>query len=326
MKVRFFILYILLTVIFFACNSRVEIEQTSPKFNFPSDTIFTSHNDTLHVRGSFPNGFRVDSISAGDTAHFRIDIDGVFNQLTEIRIALSVADTIAELLFLDQAHMDSTFLSSSDFQAGIFHVAGGRTRIPFIFSYAAIQTSRNADLILTAHSDADEYNDENSFTLRVPIKRTPAPQFTLPENTFITDNNDTLQVSIVSSLHRLGAITVGDVVELQIAVSGVRNNLTLFKLTPRNPADTLKLPAEIIIPNASELSHIFPSIIWHENGVIEFEMDGNFSELTFTFKLYAKEASEDFGIIFEAHSDALFDYGISRFELRTPIQDLVSEE
>ena len=322
MKVRFLILYILLALVFFACSSRVEIEQTSPKFNFPTSTVFTSQNDTLRIRGSFRDGFHMDSIAAGDTAHFRIDIDGVFNRLTEIRIELKNAN--AELLF-DQAYLDSMFLSSSDFQAGVFRVAGERTRIPFLFSYAAIQTSRNASLKLTAHSDADEDNNENSFTLRVPIKRTPAPQFQLP-NTFITDNNDTLQViRVVSATHRLDAITIGDAVELQVTISGVRNNLTLFKLTPRNPTDTLKLPAEIILPDKSVLDQLFLSVSECENGSFEFEMDGSFSELTFSFKLYAKEASEDFGIIFEVHSDALFDYGISRFELRTPIQEIPSE-
>jgi len=257
----------------------------------------------------------MDSIAAGDTAHFRIDIDGVFNRLTEIHIELENAN--AELLFLDQAHMDSTFLSSSDFQAGIFRVAGERTRIPFLFSYVAIQTSRNASLTLTAFSDADEYNDENSFTLHVPIKRTPAPQFSLPYNTFITDNNDTLQVSIVSALHRLDAITAGDAVELQITVSGVRNNLTLFKLTPTNRTD-----AEIMLPDKSVLDQLFLSVSEHENGGFEFEMNSGISEFTLSFKLYAKTASEDFGITFEAHSDALFDYGISRFVLRTPIQEM----
>lgn len=313
MKIRFLILYILFAVIFFACNSRSGIEQTSPKFNFPPGVV-TSYNDTLRIRGSFTAGFQMDSIAAGDTAHFHIYIDGVFNRLTEIHIELENAN--AELLFLDQAYLDSMFLNSSDFQAGIFRVAGERTRIPFLFSYAAIQTSRNANLILTAYSDADEDYDESSFTLRVPIKRTPAPRFSLPENNrFITDNNDTLQVSIVSAIHRLGAITVGDAVELQITVSGIRNNLTLFKLTSTNRTD-----AEIILPDASELDQLFLNTSDCENGI--FRMDGSFSELTFSFKLYAKEANEDFGIIFEAHSDALFDYGISRFELRTPIQEM----
>ena len=316
MKIRFLILYVLLAVVFFSCNSRSGIEQTSPKFNFPTDTVFTSQNDTLRIRGSFRqnDNFRVDSIAAGDTAHFRIDIDGVFNRLTEIHIELENAN--AELLF-DQAYLDSMFLSSSDFQAGIFRVAGERTRIPFIFSYAAIQTSRNANLKLTAYSDADEYNNENRFTLRAPIKRTPAPRFSFPYNQFITDNNDTLQIRTVSGVRRLDAITVGDAVEIQITVSGVRNNLISFKLTPTNCTD-----AEIKLPDKSILDQLFSSISERENGVFEFEMDGSFSEFTFSFKLYAKEASEDFGIIFEAHSDALFDYGISRFELRTPIQEV----
>ena len=308
MKPHYCILFIFLALIFFACNSTEKIEETSPKFNFPTDTIFTSYHDALRIQGSFRTGFHMDSVAAGDTAWFRIDINGVFNRLTEINVALS-DNSVAELLFLDQAYMDSTFLSWSNFSAGQFLVTDGKMRIPFKFGYHAIQFSRNVSLTLTAHSDANDDNNTNNFTLCLPIKRTPPPQFTFPTGTLVTEQNDSLQIRIVSGIHRLDAMAIGDAVELNIEISGMRNNLTRLKMTPRNYRD-----AEVQILDTSKfLTSDF------ERGI--FEMDGSFSTLVLPLKIFAKEASEDFDIIFEAHSNALFDYGISKIELRIPISE-----
>ena len=306
------ILFILSALVFFACSSTAEIKETSPKFNFPTDSVFTSQLDTLRIRGNFQTGFRMDSIAAGDTAWIRVDIDGVFHQLTEINFVLSDS-SVAEILFPDQAYIDSMFLSPPNFAEGQVFVAGSRTRIPFQFAYRAIRTNRDVSyLTLTAHSTAGENHSVNNFRLILPIKRTPAPQFSLPTNTLVTEQNDSLRISLISGLYRLDPLTVGDAVEVSIEISGVRNNLKKLIVTPTNAEDAetewnIDTSEVSIMPNSGE------SVV--------FEFTNSPRTLTLPFKISANAENRYFGITFEAHSDALFDYGVRRFEFRTPIID-----
>ena len=318
MKIHSFVLYILIISVFFSCSHSEKITQTSPKFHFPINTVFTSYCDTLRITGSAKNGFQMDSIAAGDTAVFCVDIDGVFHQLTEINIALS-EDSVAELLFLDAAYMDSLFLSSSRPEEGVFYPVENKMRIPFYFRYCAKKASKNVKLTLTAFSEAGKTDHTNQFTLKVPIKKTPAPEFYFPSDTVFTENNDTLRIRYVSSVYRLDALSVGDAVELKIIISGVRNNLKRFTLTPSNRTD---VELELLAP--AELDQMFLNTSDYENGI--FEMDGSFSTLSFPLKLRAKQANEDFSLVFEARSDALYDYGIRRFELKVPIEAIPEEE
>ena len=309
MKYPFFALLIFFA---FACRPTAPIDETSPKFNFLTNIVPTSQRDTLLIRGNLRDGFRMDSIFAGDTAWFRIDIDGVFHALTEITISLSDNSRAEILLFPDQAYLDSTFLNFSDFTAGQFLVAGGRTRIPFKFGYHAIQSGANT-LTLEALSQASDDYSTNNFSLSLPIRRTPPPQIRFPMGTtIVTEQNDSLQITIVSALHQLGALAIGDAVVLNIEIDGVRNNLTRLTMTPTNRTD-----AEITVLDTSNF------VTYNFAGdTLRMEMDGTFRKLELPIRVYGMSANEDFGIIFRAYSDALFDYGVRRMELRTPIREL----
>ena len=305
MKYAFFVLLILFV---FACRPTAPIEETSPKFNFPTDSVFTAQHDTLRIRGNFRDGFRMDSIAAGDTAWFHIEIDGVFHALTEITVSLSDNSVAELLLFPDQEYINSTFLSSSDFANGQFLVAANQRRIPFKFGYHAIQFSRNSRLTLTAHSEAPDNYNTNNFSLLLPIKRTPPPQIAFPSGTLESEQNESLQIRFISGLHRLDAMKIGDAVVLNIEISGARNKLTRLSLTPTNRIDV-----EITILDNS---------MFTENSDVEnldFEIKENIRYFTVPIQVRGVQANEDFDIVFRAYSDALFDYGVRKVVLRTPV-------
>lgn len=316
---RLFILSCCLSVLFFiSCSQSEKIDRTTPKFNFPNDAVFTAYKDTLRLKGTFRNGFQIDSIAAGDTAYFRIDIDGVFHDLTEIDIALSLGDSIAELLFLDKAYMDSLFLSSSNYEEGKFYLAEGKKRIPFYFQYAAKKADKNIQVDITAYSNADADNNTNHFQLKVPVKQTPPPKLYISSDTIYTANDDTLKIRTVSSALRLDPITIGDMAYFYILLDGDHNNLKRFTLTPTNRTD-----AEIVLPDEDELDRYFLATSDYAAG--KFDMDSSRLLQPFSFGLRALSGNDDFKLTFEIESDALHAYGISKFELYTPIK-VVEEE
>ncbi len=325
MRTGLFITYSLIaSLVFFSCSRSDKLTETSPKFSFVSDSVFTTYKDTLRIRGSYSNnsGFYMDSIAAGDTAAFMIDVDGVFHTLTEINISLSPGDSVAEILFPDNNYKDSLFSGSSDFEQGILYPATENTRVPLRFLYSTKKASKDITLNLTAYSEASDENNTNHFTLKVPVKRTPAPVITVLNDTIYTTGNDTL---IIRS-NQLQGFTVGQTASFTIHIDGVRNRLKKFILTPATANDSIEVNnvAEIILPDKAELDGMFLDTSDYENRI--FEMDSTLYTFTFSFKVRAKEADGDFSLKFEAHSDALYDYGIGRFELKAPVRNIPDEE
>ena len=89
-----------------ACKPSATLDETSPKFYFPSDSVYTAYRDTLLLSGDLQDGFQLDSITAGDTATLHLEVDGVFHPLAAIGIRLSEPD-VAELLYPAGAQADS---------------------------------------------------------------------------------------------------------------------------------------------------------------------------------------------------------------------------
>lgn len=304
--------FIAVVSLLWACKPSAKVEETAPKFYFPTDTVLTAYRDTLRLSGDIKNGFKLDSIAAGDTATFHLEIDGVFHPLTEVWLSLSDPEA-AELLYTDTVYMNSMFLPSSDYAGGKFILSQKQTRIPFTFQYHAKKADKRVGVTITAFSEASEANKSGQIQLQTPACQTPAPEFYFPTDTLYTEQNDTLLIRY-SSTYRLDALQTGDAVGLAIIVHGVHNRLKQLKITPDNTTD-----ATIVYPDASELDKIFLPSSDYANGV--FEMDSSFYTLQLPFRIQALQANEDFGITFEATSDAPHGYGKSRFELKTPIKD-----
>lgn len=159
----------LLLLLAVACKPSPPLTETTPKFYFPDDTVYTASGDTLVVQGTPRNGFTLSALKAGDTVEVRVDIDGVFHPLAEVCITLS-SDTAAEALPPLPTESDSLFLPGSDFAAGQYLVSEGHTRIPFTVRYHALLPDTRASLTLTARSLAPAGSDTASLTLRAPVK------------------------------------------------------------------------------------------------------------------------------------------------------------
>jgi len=101
---------------------------------------------------------------------------------------------------------------------------------------------------------------------------------------------------------------IGDAVVLNVEISGARNKLTRLSLTPTNRTDV-----EITILDKS---------MFTENSDVEnfdFEIKENIRYFTVPIQVRGVQANEDFDIVFRAYSDALFDYGVRKVVLRTPV-------
>lgn len=293
-----------------ACKPSATLDETSPKFYFPSDSVYTAYRDTLRLSGDLQDGFQLDSITAGDTATLHLEVDGVFHPLAAIGIRLSEPD-VAELLYPAGAQADSLFDVAADSTGYWLTLRQQRTRIPITFQYHARQASRDIGVTITATSEASEAYRLARLTLHMPIRRTPAPAFFLPSDTLYTEQGDTLLIR-QSSGYRLDALQPGDAVQLVIGVHGVYNRLKQLRITPANTAD-----AVLTYPDAAELDEVFLPTSDYANGV--FDMDSSFVALQLPFRLQALQPNEDFILRFEATSDAPADSNTSTFELHTPI-------
>ena len=79
----------LVALLLVACKPSATLDETSPKFYFPSDSVYTAFHDTLRLSGNVRDGFRLDSITAGDTATLHVGA-------TTEEALLRVGDTVAE--------------------------------------------------------------------------------------------------------------------------------------------------------------------------------------------------------------------------------------
>lgn len=303
-----------LAVLLGACKPSAKLEETTPKFNFLTDTVVTAYGDTLMLKWNKKEGVKMDSIAAGDTARLLVYVDGVFHGLTEISLSLSDKEA-AELLLTDHpAGTDNTLADEPDSDEKRIPLDGEKTRIPFVFRYHALKASKDASVVITATSQASADNNTAQITLNLPVKKTPAPELYFPSDTVYTDRNDTLKVQYVSSVYRMDALATGDAARLAIVVNGVRNQLKQLRITPANKSD-----AVLVWPDKSELDKVFLSTSDYDNGI--FDMDGTSSVLVFPFKLQAVNENAQFGMTIEAVSDAPHGYGVSSFELKTPIAE-----
>ena len=160
----------LVALLLVACKPSATLDETTPKFYFPSDSVYTAFHDTLRLSGNVRDGFRLNSITAGDTATLHVEVDGVFHPLAGIGISLSEPDA-AELLCPTQA--DSLFDITSDSTGHWFALRQQRTRIPFTFLYHAKQASKRIGVTVTATSEASEANRQASISLHMPIATLP---------------------------------------------------------------------------------------------------------------------------------------------------------
>ncbi|NDV45659.1 hypothetical protein D0T49_01160 [Paludibacter sp. 221] len=304
---------------FFSCNKR-EKTGANPQFYFPTDSIPTAYQDTLLIKHINTIGYRLDTITAGDTAFFWIEVDGVFNRITNLNMTLS--DNVAgELLYPDKEALDSVFLNSSDYENGTLYLDGSKSRVRFPFQYFAKKPSRNISLTMTAVSDAEEEYNTGVFVLKAPIRRPKSPQISFPKDTLFTAQNDTLRISRVSAgNYILDKANLGDTIIFEIDMNGVRHNLKELYLSVSN-----KELAEIILPDKEHLDALFLSSSDYGNGV--FYMDGSFSKLKLPFKYYVKGESEELALTFKAVSTVDEEYNTSTLTIRTPVKPAaVAEE
>jgi len=312
MRLYRFILCASLFFLLFSCAKEKEALGTvSPKFHFSSDTIFTSYPDTLLLKGNFRNGFRTDSIIAGDTAFFSMEIDGVFNKLLKINITLS-NDTTAELLFVDKQYLNSIFLDSSDYEGGVFYPASDKVRLPFMFQFHAKKPSKDLHITLTATSDTDNGNSTSSFKFNAPIGVPPKAKFSFPNDTVFTEKMDTL--CVFSSQNFMDSVTVGDVVNFKIQIDGGRYDLKDFKIGVSN-----RDSAEIILPDKSVLDELFSDSSDYEAGI--FYLEDVTKTFYFPFQYQAKLGSGEAFITFETVSNAIEGHNKSKYRLRIPVKE-----
>ncbi len=162
----------MLAVLFAACKSTTPLDQTTPKFYFPTDSVFTTCGDTLLISGSVQNGFATDSITAGDTAIVRLEVDGVFHALRRISVTPLDPDA-GELVLPGGVYADSLFSAVLDSAGCHFEPLSESIRAPFSFMYHATQAAKEAGVTIEVLSEAPEPDNSAQLTLKMPARLAP---------------------------------------------------------------------------------------------------------------------------------------------------------
>lgn len=166
MKARIFFLLSIVAIAFSSCNLNDE-SNYQPRIFLVQNPVING-KDTLDIYLTDEGVYRLDTIQIGDTVTFRMFIDGYANNLLSYSMTQS-ADSVTKFILPSVNSMDSIFLSTSDYNKGVFNLKGTSTTLFFPFKYVARKASKEAKITFNVVSDANfEYN-RNSFVLKTPI-------------------------------------------------------------------------------------------------------------------------------------------------------------
>ncbi len=130
-----------------------------------STSVFTCNTtDTLLVRPDI-NGYRLDTVSLGDTVRFVVEFNALSNNLLTARIAWDSLCTKLTIGKLDS--ITNVLLPSSEPDAGVFNLPTGYQAIVLPVEFVAIKAG-SPTLVFTAESDS-KYSPAE-VKLKTPIK------------------------------------------------------------------------------------------------------------------------------------------------------------
>ncbi len=130
-----------------------------------STSVFTCNTtDTLLVRPDI-NGYRLDTVSLGDTVRFVVEFNALSNNLLTARIAWDSLSTKLTIGKLDS--ITNVLLPSSEPDAGVFNLPTGYQAIVLPVEFVAIKAGLPT-LVFTAESDS-KYSPAE-VKLKTPIK------------------------------------------------------------------------------------------------------------------------------------------------------------
>ncbi len=121
-------------------------------------------NDTLRIRQD-TNGYRLDTISVGDTVRFAVGFNAVTNNLLTARV--SWEEEYMDLHITNLNEIRDVMLATSDSAAGDIHLPTRHVGIRFPVEYVAIKAG-TPTITLTAESDSKYSSAE--VKLKAPIK------------------------------------------------------------------------------------------------------------------------------------------------------------
>ncbi len=165
MKKMIYSLLILFGFVLTGCDN--EPIENFPFISLPYGTVYKDPEQPLNIYSI--NGQSVlDTITVGDTITFITYISGVHNNLVELQIYSSDSNCI-KFIWPEKAKLNSLFLSTSDYEKGIFKMDGTHSGLYFIFDYIALAESNDATIFFKAVSNATK---THTFVerLKTPIK------------------------------------------------------------------------------------------------------------------------------------------------------------
>lgn len=119
-----------------------------------------------------PGVFLMDTIHVGDTVQFFLYLNAFSNNLVSFKMNHE-PDSVFKMILPDKVSMDSIFLPESQYDRGLFQMAGKHSALFFPFRVVALQASNSAKLRFTVVSDArfDGMFGSNAsgFELKTPI-------------------------------------------------------------------------------------------------------------------------------------------------------------
>jgi hypothetical protein len=172
MKTKYFALLGLFVIFLTACDMSNSSNYT------PQISILTSHinkTDTLNLYYTDQGGIlRLDTINVGDTIVFRMDLNGITNNLTAFNFT-TTDTTTAKVIFPVKLSMDSLFVKEqSDYVNGKFVFQPKKVRVYFPVRYVAKKATITSTIQISLSSDAvlngNLQSNQVSMTVKTPIK------------------------------------------------------------------------------------------------------------------------------------------------------------
>ncbi len=161
MNIKHF-LFVLCTVFVLTSCLDTEDSQYTPEI---TTSIFTCNTtDTLYVRQD-TNGYRLDTVTVGDTVRFAVAFNALGNNLLTARIAWDSIYTDLTIGMLDS--VNSVLLPTSDPDAGVFNLPTGYQAIVLPMEFIAIKAG-SPKFVFTAESDSKFSPME--IKIKTPIK------------------------------------------------------------------------------------------------------------------------------------------------------------
>jgi len=151
MKTYFFIFVGLIVLAFSSCNMD-SVSNNQPSILFYKQPVLNGKTTLGGVVTT--DYYLLDTISVGDTVSLYMYLDGYTNNLVSYTMTLS-GDSVTKLVLPRVSAMDSIFLSTSNYNKGIFYFSGKVNSIVFPFKYVAKKVNSEAKIVFNLVSDAN---------------------------------------------------------------------------------------------------------------------------------------------------------------------------